>query len=84
MAPAVMVTATMISIMCERGSLRVSRARCWAVESRVMNEASVEEEPGESSGEYAMGKVVSSWFRGSSGHPSHAQTRSRRPLLTFP
>ena len=55
-----MVTATMIRIMCERGSLRVSRARCWAVESRVMNEASVEEEPGESSGEYAMGSVISS------------------------
>jgi hypothetical protein len=25
-----------------------------------MNEASVEEEPGESSGEYAMGRVISS------------------------
>jgi hypothetical protein len=55
-----MVTATMISIMCERGSLRVSRAMCWAVESKVMNEVSVEEEPGESSREYAMGSVISS------------------------
>ena len=41
MAPAVTVAAAMISTMCERGSLRVSRARCWAVESKVMNEASV-------------------------------------------
>jgi hypothetical protein len=36
----------MIRTMCERGSLRVSRARCWAVESSVMNEASVEFEAG--------------------------------------
>jgi hypothetical protein len=48
----------MISIMCERGFLRVSRARCWAVESRVMNKALVEEAKRESSGEYAMANVI--------------------------
>jgi len=50
----------MIGIMCERGSLRVSRAMCWAVESKVMNEASVEfEADAESPGEYAMGRAIS-------------------------
>jgi hypothetical protein len=50
----------MISTICERGSLRVSRAMCWAVESKVMNEASVEfEAVGESSGEYAMDDPIS-------------------------
>jgi hypothetical protein len=50
----------MISTMCERGSLRVSRAMCWAVESKVMNEASAEFEAGvESSGEYAMDESIS-------------------------
>ena len=46
----------MIRTMCERGSLRVSRAMCWAVESKVMNEASVEfeAEQAESPREYAM------------------------------
>jgi hypothetical protein len=55
-----MATATMISGMCERGSLRVSRAMCWAVESRVMDEASVREKSGESSREYATGSAISS------------------------
>ena len=59
MAPAAMVAATTIRTMCERGSLRVSRAICWAVESKVMNKASVavplDELFAESPCEYAMG-----------------------------
>ena len=85
MAPAVMRYRDHDQDHVERGSLRVSRARCWAVESRVMNEASVEEEPGESSGEYAMGerdfRMISQEFR-----PCQpcANAVPAAALLTFP
>jgi hypothetical protein len=50
----------MISVMCERGCLRVSRAMYWAVESKVMNKASVEfETEAESPGEYATDDPIS-------------------------
>jgi hypothetical protein len=46
--------------MCERGSLRVSRAMCRAVASNVMKEMSVEfEAEAESSREYATGSGIS-------------------------
>ena len=73
--------------MCERGSLRVSRARCWAVESRVMNESigRASQDEAESPGEYAMRGAD---FRMISQAVGRARAMRKRdsgvPLLTFP